>query len=85
MNKPDKNSVPVPRRQFRLGSLMLFTAGLCVVWAVLAALDMHPLQVLFAVTFFSIGVAVLVAQFELIVVASGIRKRQRHDTKPRRI
>ncbi len=84
MNKPDKTSSSHPRPQFRLGTLMAFTTGLCAVSAVLAALNIHPLQLLIAVVFFSIGVAVIAVQLELILMAAGTRDRQRHESKPRR-
>lgn len=84
MNKPDKSGFSQPRPQFRLKTLMAFTSGLCAVSAVLAALRIHPLELLFAAVFFSIGVAVFAVQLELICVAAGIRDRQRNDSKPRR-
>ena len=84
MTKPCKTIVSRPRPQFRLGSLMTFTTGLCAVSAVLAALDVHPMHVLIAGVLFSIGVAVLAVQLELTYIACGTRDRQRHEANPRR-
>jgi hypothetical protein len=63
---------------------MAFTTGLCAVSAVLAMLDVHPMEILAAVALFSIGVAVVAAQFELLFAAAGTRDRQRHEACPRR-
>ncbi|MDA1055662.1 MAG: hypothetical protein O3C40_35145 [Planctomycetota bacterium] len=84
MNKSNKTTLSHSRPQFRLRSLLLFTTGLCAVSAVLAALNIQPLQLLAAVMFFSLGVAVVVLQFELLLIAAGTRTRQRHGAKHRR-
>jgi len=87
MNKPLKSHEAhsrFPRPQFRLGSLMAFTTGLCAVSAILAALHIDPLHVLGAVTLFAIGVAVVALQVELTLIASGTRDRQRYGEERRR-
>ena len=79
MNKPSTTTTKSRARpQFRHGSMMAFTTGLCVFLAVMAALGFQPLPLLVVGVLFSIGVAVVAAQFELLMVVTRTRERQRH-------
>ena len=82
MSHSNKTNISHPRPQFRLGSLMVFTTFLCAISAMLAAMNIHPWQVLIAVAWFSSGVGIVMVLLELAMIIVGIRERQRHDRRP---